>query len=202
MNIFFTLCTPIGFQLDSVEFCRHQIRNIRALHLFRLGFGCRLPGVLNTVDKVGAVRTESLTLGLRPLKDLPDTLLGLQSLQVVVAQVELVGSLAAGLALEIAALLDVGLIVLDDGLYLVLEGLLQQDVVPVHVQALVQAADEALERFVVFQVEERHLGVAGEVEISQSVDITQGLGWRRSHLVLGIVIVVHQTHMEELQLGH
>jgi len=121
---------------------------------------------------------------------------------VIVAQVQLVGRLAAGFALQIAALLDLGLLVLDDRLHLVLEGLLQQDIVPIQIQGLVQAAHEALKRFIVLEIEKGHLGVAIEVQVAQVVDITHGLNWRRSHIVLVVVVTVDQAHVKELQLRH
>jgi len=158
--------------------------------------------VLDAVDKVAAIRTESLALRLRSLEYLADTLLRLEGFQVIVAQVQLVGRLAAGFALQIAALLDFGLLVLDDRLHLVLEGLLQQDIVPIQIQGLVQAAHEALKRFIVLEIEKGHLGVAIEVQVAQIVDITHGLNWRWSHVVFVVVVTVDQAHVKELQLRH
>lgn len=158
--------------------------------------------MLNAIDKVGAIGAKALALRLRPLEDLPDPLLRLQSLEVIVAQMQLVGRLAARLALQVAALLDLGLLVLDDGLDLVLEGLLQQHVVAIQIQSLVQAAHEALQRLVVLEIEEGQLGATRVVQVSQVVHLAHGLDRSWNHLVLVVIVIVQQAHVEELELRH
>lgn len=158
--------------------------------------------MLDAVDKVAALRTESLVLRLGPLKYLTDTLLRLQSFQVIVAQVQLVGCLASCFALKITTLLDLRLLMLYDRLHLILKGLLQQDIVPIQIQGLIQTAHKALQRLIMLQIEIWHLRVAIEVQITQVIYIANGLNWRRGYIVVIIVVAVHQAHVKEFQLRH
>lgn len=152
--------------------------------------------MLDAVDKVAALRTESFVLRLGPLKYLTDTLLRLQSFQVIVAQVQLVGCLASCFALKITTLLDLRLLMLYDRLHLILKGLLQQDIVPIQIQGLIQTAHKALQRLIMLQIEIGHLRVAIEVQITQVIYIANGLNWRRGYIVVIIVVAVHQAHVK------